>query len=264
MRQDGPEDGTYLYCIVDHGKLANLGNIGLDNAPVRVVPFRDLAAVVHRCRADPYKTDDFEEAKRWILAHQHVVELATARFGTVIPTAFDTIFRGGEPEVEGWLEDEYEALTALLRRFRGKAEYGVKVYVDERSLDETLDGNAQLSTLRNSLRDKSKGVAYLLRKGLERRESAQRQAETKTLSDKILDEVADLVDEVKIDEKNLDSSEEHKGKVMLLNFYCLVGDEKIDALGTYLGKLDGTNDITVRFTGPWPPYSFVSSIRKGR
>jgi len=264
MQEEALGEGTYLYCVANHGRRASFGSIGLDNAIVHAVPFRDIAAVVHPCRADPYRTDDPKKAKRWILAHQYVVDLATARFGTVIPSAFDTIFRGGESEVEGWLEEEYEQLIGMLRRFRGKAEYGVKVYIDEGRIKEALDGNTEILKLRKSLEDKPDGFTYLMRKRLEQRERVQRQVETSVLSEKILKEITGIVDEMKIDGKKLDSGEEYEGKAILLSLSCLVKDENVDALGSILGDLNGSNSLAVRFTGPWPPYSFISGLHEGR
>jgi len=31
----------------------------------------------------------------------------------------------------------------------------------------------------------------------------------------------------------------------------------VEPLGKFLGEIDRKNGLTVTFTGPWPPYSFV-------
>jgi len=49
-----------------------------------------------------------------------------------------------------------------------------------------------------------------------------------------------------------------KGKVILLNLSCLVAKGKVDSLGEELEKIDNMEGFSVRFTGPWPPYSFVA------
>jgi len=49
-----------------------------------------------------------------------------------------------------------------------------------------------------------------------------------------------------------------KDKVMLINLSCLVAKEKVDSLGEELEKINNMEGFTVRFTGPWPPYSFVA------
>jgi hypothetical protein len=49
-----------------------------------------------------------------------------------------------------------------------------------------------------------------------------------------------------------------KDKVMLLNLSCLMARGNVDSLGEELEKIDNMEGFSVRFTGPWPPYSFVA------
>jgi hypothetical protein len=46
-------------------------------------------------------------------------------------------------------------------------------------------------------------------------------------------------------------------KQMLLNLSCLLFKEKSKILGEELEKINHLKGFFVRFTGPWPPYSFV-------
>ena len=46
---------------------------------------------------------------------------------------------------------------------------------------------------------------------------------------------------------------------MIMNLSCLVAREKYLELGEELGSINGMAGFSVRFTGPWPPYSFVGS-----
>jgi hypothetical protein len=48
-------------------------------------------------------------------------------------------------------------------------------------------------------------------------------------------------------------------KQMLVNLSCLVDMERYKALGEELEKIEQMDGFSVRFTGPWPPYSFVSA-----
>lgn len=45
---------------------------------------------------------------------------------------------------------------------------------------------------------------------------------------------------------------------MLLNLSCLVSKGKVDSLGEELEKINNMEGFSVRFTGPWSPYSFVA------
>ena len=46
--------------------------------------------------------------------------------------------------------------------------------------------------------------------------------------------------------------------LMLLNLSCLMGKGN-PTLGNVLEEIQETEGISVRFTGPWPPYSFVNA-----
>jgi hypothetical protein len=48
---------------------------------------------------------------------------------------------------------------------------------------------------------------------------------------------------------------------MILNVACLVHEDRIKNLGSKLGQLK-KESFAVRFTGPWPPYSFVGRINE--
>ena len=93
-QENCPEEGRYLYCIVNSGKEKDFGQVGVEDSSVYAVAFNDVGAVVHRCEAKPYKTAAKGKAEEWILAHQYVIDLATEEYGTVIPLTFDTIFKG--------------------------------------------------------------------------------------------------------------------------------------------------------------------------
>jgi len=66
------------------------------------------------------------------MEHQSVVEAAWEKFGTVLPSGFDTIIRGSEAvsaeeNLKKWLEENYEKLKENLERIKGKVEVGVQI-----------------------------------------------------------------------------------------------------------------------------------------
>ena len=165
-------EGMYLYCVADTPERTSLGPLGLEGAEVYTIPAHDLCAVVHRCPATPYQSGDQEVVKGWVLAHQKVVEVAWGRWGTVLPSTFDTIFRGRDdagPEqtVAEWLAAEYAKLRAQLARVRDKAEYGVQIFWDPQLIGERLALRSQeLAALTAALEAKGRGTAYLHRERL--------------------------------------------------------------------------------------------------
>ncbi|OYP33780.1 hypothetical protein CG709_06450, partial [Lachnotalea glycerini] len=45
---------------------------------------------------------------------------------------------------------------------------------------------------------------------------------------------------------------------MLMNLSCLVKKDRVAPLGEALEEIENHEGITVRFSGPWAPYSFVT------
>jgi hypothetical protein len=238
--------------------------MGIEDNNVYTVSIKDIGAVVHSCEAKPYKTEDKEKAGEWILTHQYVIDLATKEFGTVIPLTFDTIFKGDDETVQQWLREEYRELKTMLERLEGKAEYGVQVFVENDFFEKAPEENEEIWKLKKEIENKPKGAAYLLQKKLERKLELER----KVLADKhaknLYNEIKKLVDDVKLDSIKKEVSEKWKGKQMILNLACLAHKDKIQNLGNMLGEVDEREGFAVRFTGPWPPYSFVGEIGRSK
>lgn len=250
---EDPKEAIYLYCIVKNAEGDKLGCTGIENNPVYIIPYNNIGGVVHRCRAEPYRSDHEDKVKQWVLAHQYVIDLATERFGTVIPATFDTIFLGDDGVVETWLREKYLQLEEMLVRLKGKSEYGIAVYFDKRSIEKEASKNAEISDLRKAMEGKPRGTTYLIEKRVERRIALLRDIEARSRSTGILKEISNFADELK-QEKTAVSDDDN---LMLLKLSCLVKQENVEALGETLGKIDHSDGFSVTFTGPWPPYSFV-------
>ena len=81
----------------------------------------------------------------------------------------------------------------------------------------------------------------------------QMEAEAKKYFNKFYELIKKGVDETKV-EKNKKNDDT---KQMLLNISCLLHKGKEQDLGEELDKINKKKEFFVRFTGPWPPYSFV-------
>jgi len=254
------ELGTYLYCIINSGEETDFGQMGIEDKLVYTVPFNDISAVIHRCKAKPYKTEDKEKAAEWILTHQYVIDLATKEFGTVIPLTFDTIFKGGDEIVKKWLSEEYHQLKALLVKLGGKAEYGVQIFVENDFFKKAQEENEEIQRLEKEIENKPKGVAYLLRRKMERKLELERKALANQHARNLYNQIKKLAYDVKFNSVRKEVPEKWKGKQMILNLACLAHKDDIQSLGNMLGELNKRDGFAVRFTGPWSPYSFVEEI----
>jgi len=252
-------EARYLYCIVEGNEEITLGNIGIEDSNVYVIPYQDLSAVVHNCLAEPYKSKDQEKMKSWVTAHEKVVEIAWEKFGTVLPLGFDTIIKGEEgvlpdENMKKWLRDDYENLRQKLAKLKDKAEFGVQVFWDLKIISEGLIGtNPEIKKLSEEIKSKSRGLAYMYKQKLENLLKKEMEKEADRYFKDFYEQIRRCVDQIKVEKtKKLEED-----KQMLLNLSCLLFKGKSKILGEELEKIDHLKGFSVRFTGPWPPYSFV-------
>ena len=248
-------EARYLYCIADGNEKIILGNIGIENSKVYTIPYQDLCAVVHNCLPEPYKSEDNEVVKKWVMAHQKVIDTAWERFGTVLPLGFDTIIKGEkgiEPEeaMKNWIRDDYENLKQKLARVKDKAEYGVQISWDPKVIGEKLiENNPEIKKLNEKIKSKSKGLAYMYKQKLENLLKKEMEVEAERHFKDFHERIKKCVDEIKV-EKTKKAEDERQ---MLMNLSCLLPKEKSKILGEELEKINNMEGFFIRFTGPWPP-----------
>jgi len=262
-RKDEPTvltQGLYLYCIANGGQEANLGKIGIDENEVYIIPYKDIGAVVHTCFPEPYKSENAETVTKWVLAHQKVVETAWKKFGTVLPLSFDTIVKGGESfsaeqNLMKWLKENYEDLKAKMEKVRGRIEVGIQIFWNPTIIAQDLtEANQEIRKLKEEMEEKPPGMAYFYRQKME-------QALRKALDEKadaffkeFYGRIRRYADDLRVEKtKKVD-----KSKQMLMNLSVLIHKDKIRSLGEELAKIKEFRGLDLRFTGPWPPYSFVA------
>ncbi len=252
--------GLYLYCIAEGAREKDLGNMGIEGARVYAIPFGDLSAIVHDCASEPYHSDDHDKVKAWALTHQKVVDAAWEEFGTVIPLGFDTIIQGKggvdpKENVKKWIEADYENLTLKMARIRGKAEYGVQIFWETNPMAQKISAESlEMKQLQEEIRTKPRGIAYMYRQKLEellRNEMAKN-------ADRYFQEFYHKI-RSKADDLHVEKTKcaEDEGRQMLLNLSCLLPKDRSQELGEALEEIDAREGFSVRFSGPWPPYSFV-------
>ncbi|HWR11671.1 MAG TPA: GvpL/GvpF family gas vesicle protein [Rectinemataceae bacterium] len=249
------EVGRYVYCVLS-GEVRDWQLQGLDGKPVRAVCAAGMTALVHDCLLEPSQGDD-EKVKSWVLAHSDVVDAAWERSGTVLPLAFDTIIRPGDGlegdmRVMQWLTSEEHRFRGMLERLRGKVELGVQVIWDQHLVGQSIgQSDAEIRTLRAEMASKPKGMAYFYKQKIEK---ALRQAiETKAEEDcrSCFRQVSALFPELRSN-----TLKKLPDRLMIVNLSVLVPRERVSELGALLASFQAEG-VEVRFTGPWPPYSFM-------
>lgn len=251
------ENGLYLYCLANASVSTSLGCMGIDGCEVYTIPHEGISAVVHSCPLEPYRSDDEETVKRWVKSHQEVVELAAERFGTVMPFGFDTIIMPkesctAEEVLKKWISDELDEIRAKMERIRGKKEYGIQIFYDPLVFTKRIeDESDDVRRIRDEMASKPPGIAYMYRQRLE--------AAVRRSMDELMDayfkdfyeRIQSNADDIKVEKVRKSDGD----MVMMMNLSVLASDEK--ALGQALDGIAAEPGISVQFTGPWQPYSFV-------
>jgi hypothetical protein len=253
------EDGRYLYCVVDSTAETEFSETGIDDEPVSVVTDDGVGAVVQPCDS-LYDTDDLETVREWLLTHQEIVDAAGETFGTPLPFRFDTILKGDDDRVREWLADQRADLEAHLDEFAGHWEYRVGVTWDEdRVRDELESEDEELADLRERIDDASEGTAFMLEKQYDNRLRDLRRTRKVELTARLHDGLEPLVRELEeVDSQNTVLWSDTPEDVVQVAF--LAHEERETDIGSVLDDIAGEPGVEVRFTGPWPPYSFAPEL----
>ncbi|MCH9730899.1 MAG: GvpL/GvpF family gas vesicle protein [Actinomycetia bacterium] len=253
---EGAPPGLYLYCIAadqSRGAALTVSAPALDGSVVRVVSQDGLLVAVHACPAEPYQGSP-DDVHSWILAHNKVVTEVWEGAGTVLPMTFDSIVTGGggrdaESALADWIGEHREILKAMLTELDGKVELGVRIYYN----DVPLERSERVAVAR--------GREYFQNQISKRREAADRQLRLDAEANRIVDSLGTLAHSIRLNQPNATAQtpDEADGRE-LLSVSLLVERQRVPEVGSFLDAVT-TEGYRVRFTGPWPPYSFADALR---
>ncbi len=232
---------------------------GIDGGSVSVLVHDGLGVVVQPCDS-PFDSDDLGRVQEWLLTHQSVVDAAGQAFGTPLPFRFDTILKGGDEAVQEWLADQSETLETHLGELAGHWEYRVGVAWDEdRVRDELEADDEELAKLREKVKDASEGTAFLLEKQYDNRLRDLRRARQEDLTARFRDGLKPLVREFEVLDASRDVLDSNtSNEVVQVAF--LAHENREEEIGDLLDEVAADPGIEIRFTGPWPPYSFAPEL----
>jgi hypothetical protein len=223
-----------------------------------------LAAIVGRVPLEefdeqhlPERLDDPAWLEEKARLHEDVLQAAAA-VAPVVPLRFGAIYRDRD-DVRALLETSRPALEAALERVRGRAELGVKAWLDRTALSRSLGGGQTQDET-----GAGAGRAYLQRRQDEQRlagEVSARSAELAQEAHRRLSAVA--VDAV----ANPPQPRELTGRdeTMLLNgAYLVDGDggplrHEVERLANE----HAASGVEYEITGPWPAHNFVELEAEG-
>lgn len=261
----------YLYGVVQStGRLGGplvITTPGLDGEEVRVVAHREVGVLTHSCAPEPCQGND-EQVHAWVLAQHAVVSAAHHAAGTILPIRFNSIVAadGGRSATEllvDWLDRCHDALAARLAALRDRVELGVQVLAAGPQSDESSSGR---SAARDVSGSSSRGRAYFQNQLAQRQDRERLRAAEALTVQTVFDDLAARADEIIVNpprpvrDGDTGTGPAQRRARMLVDVSVLVRHDAVGEIGQYLAGVEATPGVTVRFTGPWPPYGFTGAF----
>lgn len=259
------QNGLYLYCLMRAAD-APEGPVTDEHAstPLHYLKVDALTAVcaqVPLCAFTGPQGDLNLANRDWVVgrvvAHQQVVAAQMSR-GPVLPVRFGAVFTSLDAladRVSSWAADA----GAFLTRTASLEEWDVKLFADEAALAKSLEqDDAHLAKLTQQA-PKTAGAKYLFEKRLlkARREALERWSAT------CVEDLLAALRPMSVAQKPLLGAQRGADRLAPrphAHVAVLVERARAKELRTALENLQlrcGNPAVTLRESGPWPPYSFV-------
>jgi len=248
----------YLYGLLPAStELAGLTAVE-EGARVFLIESDGIACAASAVPASAYQrpADSFTAAEQleWVTPRawrHHDVLRHLHNAGTVVPLKFGTL-SAGVPQVEALLRDRRVAIARLLERLRGKDEWTLHVAIDEEALSAALlREEPSLQALKDEERRLPEGRAYFVRKRLQKLvvECLDRRREL------VCAETWDRLTQLGVEALPCASPGD--------SFSLLVERARFVELEAALADLESIHapsHLRFELVGPWPPYSFATTI----
>jgi hypothetical protein len=240
----------YLYCIIDSSSMIRESICGLEGSGVYNIPYSDIGAVVSEINQPIQGVSE-----RVVLEHEAVAEKLMEKF-TVLPVRLLTILDGRE-NVLSMMDDYYDDFKDNLDGLRGKVEFGIKVVWPADKVKRRI-----INTYRTKNRN-----AHLLDDSVERRFVRAKFEEHKI--DSAFREKADryinAMDVFLGKFATAKKLETLRTENLLLSAVYLVTKDNQDNFREAFEHIRAARkDLKYLFSGPWPPYHFVTLRRKSQ
>jgi gas vesicle protein GvpL/GvpF len=241
-----PSRGKYVYCIINSDKPLRFGEIGIgaESPEVYTIHYKNLAAVVSDAPLEV-----LDSTRDNVLAHERVNE-TVMHDHTVIPMSFGTIFKTHDDIIE-LLRSAFDAFGDVLNKMQNKLEFGLKVLWDpDQAVKEVESEDEDIAKLKKEL-SAQKGPTYFARMQYGRLVDAALQSRSERYVANILTELRDVSVASRINKPI--------GDKMIMNAAFLISRNQESAFDKKIKDIAGRLDqLTFKYTGPWPPYNFVN------
>lgn len=243
------KNGIYIYGFVRSSEPQVLEGISSPTSQVRMLPFKDIAAVVADSPFVVYSSLAKEDTIKALVSHQFVIEKVMTRI-TIVPVKFGTMVES-EDDVYAFLEQGYPLISAELSKMAEKIELDVVASWD---LSKIL---AALPRLNPQVQEKQKQIAL---------KGGQASTEDKIALGKVIEQALQS-EKARYQRMILQTLKRGSADMrlhtvandeMILNAAYLVHGRDEEAFTEAINVLDRdlANTINFRVVGPLPVYSF--------
>ncbi|TMC07838.1 MAG: GvpL/GvpF family gas vesicle protein [Chloroflexi bacterium] len=243
-------EGIYVYCIIESAEPRSFGKIGIGSRgdDVYTVHHEDLAAVVSRSPLMVY-----DPTRENALTHEHVNEVVMIDNNfTPVPMSFGTLFKT-EDDTREFLKDTYKELRDVLRKMKDKLEFGLKINWDRESvLVEVERDYEEIRRLKAEIERNQQASTYFARMQLGRLVEQALAEKSEAYTREIYESLQDSV--------IASRSNKVIGDRMIMNAAFLVARDKASLFDKQVQEVGKRFEgkLSFKYTGPWPPYNFVT------
>ena len=250
----------YIYCIADVNDTENphVETTGVDDEPVELLVTDGVGVATHACDG-LYDSADEKTITQWLLSHQSVVDAVGDSFGTPVPIRFDTVFEGGPASVEQWVSTHRDRIDDTLERLSGHWEYRITLLWNQEAFTaQVANEDEKLQQLAHRQEAATGGTEYMLERQREQRLRELEQSRRAELAATLADAVDSVVTEsTEFDATDIQGRERDEKQDRVTQLAVLAHETVEGKLGNELDEIATIDGVTVRFTGPWPPYAFT-------
>ena len=184
--------------------------------------------------------------------HQGVLD-RLMRETAIVPFQFGTILKDKEGAVDH-LTSSYATYKELLKKFKDREEWGVRVFADVKK------PKSSLSQVHPGTPEKVRsGTAYLLKRNRKKRRKKLSMRSLPLLSGEILNSLKELAFEYKVTKSTQRFSE--AGELLISVFALLLPKSKVRKIQSkaylFTKEISGVG-LRLISSGPWSAYNFIS------
>lgn len=237
---------------------AVVGNRQLKMDNILLVKYKDLTLIGKMINIQNFKKELQEALKKpktmekVLTEHQGVLDRLMKKT-TVIPFQFGTILKD-QGVAADHLKSSYTRYKELLKTFKDRQEWGIRVFADLKKFKEST-----VQTNQENRQKLSSGTAYLLRKKQEEETEKATNDRLASFSGDILNSLKELAFEYKVTKSAQRFSE--AGELLISVFAFLIFKSKARKFNqkfAVLGNKYQKFGLRLTISGPWPAYNFVS------